>query len=224
MVDRISNARKKELEQPDPFLEALQKWVNVSTQYKKQVALVIGGVVAAIAIFSGTIYSIKRSEDKASEFLARAISKYSDADPVKGYETIKDDIAEFLSSYPNTAASAQARVRFASIAFKAGKFEQAHTMYLAALDDFKADHPMENLLLASLGHTCLALGKKDEAETCFRKIVKSETALLKAEALFNLGLLLADRGDSKESQDLFQEIVKDHGNSMYGAMAKANIN
>ncbi len=223
MVDKISNARKRELEQPDPFLEALQKYANAATRYKKQIALVIGAVVAAAAVFSGTLYSIHRSEEKASEFLAQVLSRYSGADPVKGYETVKADVAEFISSYPNTAASAQARVRFAKIAFDAGKFEEAHGMYFAALDDFKSDPAMENLLFGSLGRTCLALGKTDEAETYFRKIIKTKTALLKGEALFNLGMLLADRGDTDESRQLFQQIVQEHGDSMYAPMAKARI-
>lgn len=223
MVDKISNARKKELGQPDPFLEALQKWANAATRYKKQIALVAGAIVAVAVIFSGTLYSIHRSEDKASEFLTQVLSRYSDADPVKGYETVKTDVAEFISSYPNTAAAAQAKVRFAKIAFDAEKFEEAHDMYLAALDDFKADQAMENLLFGSLGRTCLALGKKDEAETYFRKIIKTKTALLKGEALFNLGLLLADRGDTAESRQLFEEIVNEHGDSMYAPMAKAKI-
>ena len=223
MVDKISNARKRELEQPDPFLEALQKWANAATRYKKQIAIVAVAIVAVAAIFSGTLYSIHRSEAKASEFLAQVLSRYSDADPVKGYETVKADVAEFISSYPNTAASAQARVQFAKIAFDAGKFQEAHGMYLDALKEFKADPAMENLLLCSLGRTCLALGKTDEAETYFRKIIKTKTTLLKGEALFNLGLLLADRGKSDESQQMFEEIVKAHGDTMYAPIARARV-
>lgn len=223
MVDKISNARRKELEQPDPILESLQRWAHAATRYKKQVVLVLGGIVAVVAVFSATLYSIGRSEDKASEFLAQALSNYNATDPVKGYETIKDDVAEFISSYPNTAASAQARVRFAKIAFDAGKFEEAHGMYLEALDKFKTDKAIENLLFASLGRTSLALGKIDEAETWFRKIVKAKGSMLKGEALFNLGLILAERGDSEQSQTLLQEVVNDHGDSIYAPMAKARI-
>ncbi|MDY0219560.1 MAG: tetratricopeptide repeat protein [Desulfobacterium sp.] len=223
MVDKISNARKKELEQPDPFLETLQGWVNTVIRYKKQVAMVLGAIVAVVAVFSATLYSIGRSEDKASEFLARVLSNYNDTDPVKGYETVKDDVAEFISSYPNTAASAQARVRFAKIAFDAGKLEEAHGMYLGALDKFKGDKAMENLLFSSLGRTTLALGKMDEAETWFRKIVTAKGSMLKGEALFNLGLILADRGDSEQSQQLLQEVVRDHGDSIYAPMAEARI-
>ncbi len=223
MVDKISNARRKELEQPDPILEALQRWANTVIQYKKQVAMVLGAIVAVVVVFSATLYSIGRSEDKASEFLTQVLSNYSDTDPVKGYETVKDDVAEFISSYPNTAASAQARVRFAKIAFDAGKFEEAHGMYLGALDKFKGDKAMESLLFSSLGRTSLALGKMDEAETWFRKIVTAKGSMLKGEALFNLGLILADRGDSEQSQELLQEVVKDHGDSIYAPMAKARI-
>ena len=108
MVDKISNARKKELEQPDPFLEALQGYANAYTKYRKQILMGVCAVVAVVVVFSGTVYSIKRSEEKASGFLAQTLSLYSDVDPVKGYETVKDDVAEFLESYPNTAAATQA--------------------------------------------------------------------------------------------------------------------
>ena len=224
MVDKISNARKKELEQPDPFLEALQGYANVYTKYRKQIAMGVCAVVAVVVVFSGTVYSIKRSEEKASGFLAQTLSMYSDVDPVKGYETVKDDVAEFLESYPNTAAATQARVRFAEISFKASKFEEAHKMYLAALDDFKGDQVMENLLLASLGRTCQAMERHDEAETWFRKIADGKSSLLKGEALFNLGVLLADKGDTAESQKLFKTLVSDHGESFYKPMVEDRIN
>ncbi len=223
MVDKISNVRKRELEQPDPFLETLQGWATASKKFRKQIVWAVCAVVAVVTIFSGTVYSIKRSEEKASGFLAQTLSRYSDVDPVKGYETVKDDVAEFLESYPNTAAATQARVRFAEIAFKASKFEEAHTMYLAALDDFKGDAAMENLLLASLGRTCQALERHDEAETWFRKISEGKSPLLKGEALFNLGVLLADKGDTAASQKLFKTLVSDHGESFYKPMVEARI-
>ncbi|MCP4114646.1 MAG: tetratricopeptide repeat protein [Desulfobacteraceae bacterium] len=224
MVDKISNARKKELEQPDPFLEALQEYANASKKYRKQIIWVLCAVVAVVSVFSGTIYSIKRSEEKASGFLAQTLSRYSDADPVKGYETVKDDVGEFLESYPNTAAATQARVRFAEIAFKASKYEEAHKMYLAALDDFKKDASMGNLLMAALGRTCQALERHDEAEKWFRKISGGKSPLLKGEALFNLGVLLADKGDTAESRKLFETLVSDHEGSFYKPMVEARLN
>lgn len=224
MVDRISNARKKELDQPDPFLEKLQTGADISTRYRKQIIWILVAGLVVVSIFAGTIYSINRSEEKASEFLAHILSKYSDVDPVKGYEAVKDDVIKFIASYPNTTASTQAGVRFAEIAFKASKFEEAHERYLVALDDFKKDPLMGNLLLAAMGRTCLAMDKKEEAATYFRKISDSKSSLLKGEALFNMGVLLADKGDIAASQKMFQEIVTSHGESIYKPMAVALLN
>ncbi len=223
MVDKISIARKKELEQPDPFLEMLHRGMAYATRYKKRLTLLACLVLAVILIVSGTLYSIQSSEKKASMLLTEALGAYKGQDPAARYGAVKDDFVGILNDYPNTAAGRLARVRFAAICFKASQFDQAYELYLTALDDFKGDAAMENLFLAALGHICQAREKPEEARNYFKKIADGSSPLLKDEALFNLGMILADEGNKEESLKLFQLIVSDYSDSLYRPMAEERV-
>ncbi|MEA1968432.1 MAG: tetratricopeptide repeat protein [Thermodesulfobacteriota bacterium] len=223
MVDKISHARKKELEQPDPFLESIHNGINKAVKYKKQLIWISCAVVAVIVIFTGTVYSIRTAGNNASALLTDALERYSDKDPVKGYDAVKDDFKTIMDEYSNTAAGRVAMIRFAEICYKASKLDQAYEMYQTALDEFSSDPVMNNLLLASLGHTCQAQKRYKEALKYFKKIVKGKSSFLKDEALFNMGILFAHTGDEKESEKVFKQIVSDHGASLYLPMAENRL-
>jgi len=223
MVDKVSRARKKELEQPDPFMESMQAVGAYCAKHKKQVIWISSIVVAVILVLSGVIYSIRSAEKNASTLLAETLSRYTDTDPVKGYDAVKEDFKKILDKYSNTAAGRLARIDFAAISYNASKFNTAHALYLHALGDFKDDPAMENLLLVSLGHTCQAEKKYDEAEKYFSTIVQGTLPFLKAEALFNLGLIKAAKGDKKGSLKMFKQIVAEYADSMYKPLAENRI-
>ncbi len=49
--NKVSNERRRELEQLDPFQENLIKAMALITEYKKQLILIVGAFVLVIAIF-----------------------------------------------------------------------------------------------------------------------------------------------------------------------------
>ncbi|MFO7749145.1 MAG: tetratricopeptide repeat protein [Desulfobacteraceae bacterium] len=223
MVDKISRARKKELEQPDPFLEALYNGLEKAGVYKKQIIWIAAAVVAVVVIFAGTVYNIQKAGSNASTLLAQTLEKYSGQEPVEGYEAVKEDFNNLLDQYSNTSAGRVALVRYAGICYKASKFDKARELYEKALDQFSDDPVMHNLILVSLGHASQAGKQYDRAEASFREVLDGETPFLKDEALFNLGILLAAQGKEKKSQTFFQTIVSDHKNSLYFPMAESRL-
>ncbi|MFH1155040.1 MAG: tetratricopeptide repeat protein [Pseudomonadota bacterium] len=223
MVDNISIARKKELDQPDPFLESLNKSVKMAGKYRKQLIWGLCTVLAVVLIVSGTLYSIKSSERNASELLADTMAKYSSDDPVKGYEAVKDSFALILEDYSNTTAGRMARMRFAEICSRATQFDKALELYRTALKENKGDAAMENIIGVALGHTCLILNRPEEAEQYFKDVVSSKSTLLKDEARFNLGLMLAARGDAAAGNEQFKSLIADYPDSMYTPVAKDRL-
>ena len=224
MVDKISRARKKELEQPDPFMETMQAGIDFCAKHKKQVIWALSTVLIIIVIIAGTIYSIRSSERHASALLAETLKIYNTKDAVKGYDAVQSNFNKIIEKYSNTAAGRLAGVDFAAIAYKAGKFKQAHALYLTALDNFSDDHPaIRNLLLDALGHTCQAEKKYDEAKKYFNRITESNLPFLKAEALFNLGMIDCASGHKKDGMKLFKEIVSQYGDSIYKQLAQNKI-
>lgn len=224
MVDKISSARKKELEQPDPFLESLYRGVGTAQKYKKPLIGLFCAVVIVFLIGYGTVYTIKSSDLKASEMLSEALSRYADGEnPGTGYTAVKDDFLKLLDEYPNTSAGRLALLRFAEICYKAAAYDQAFIYYEKALHKFRDDPAMKNLLLSSLGHTSQALKKYGDAEKYFKTIVDGNNTLLTDEALFNLGILAMENGNNEKGMQWFSRIVSEHPQSMYKTMAETLI-
>jgi len=219
MADRVSNVRKKELEQPDPFLESMYKTITNVKKFRKQLLWSGGIITAIICIISVTIYTIHSAETTASTVLADAIKSYGTQQPVQGYDAVKDQFMTLLNEYSNTSSGKLGRVKFAQICYAAKKYDLAYKHYISALDDFKDDPAMNNIVLSSIAHTCQALKKYQEAEQYFKKIINGTTALMKEDALFNLGMVAITNGDKQRGIDSLKKISSGYQNSMYKVMA-----
>ncbi len=223
--NKVSNERRRELEQLDPFQENLIKAMALITEYKKQLILIVGAFVLVIAIFSGIMYSFQKAENSAATKVTQALKTYTDAnDPDKGYEQVSQDFEAIFKDYSNTTAGRIAKVQFAKICYEASKFDLSYKYYEDALNTFKNDAAMENFLLASLGHVSIARNDLEKAKSYFLKIENSTTDLLKDEAKFSLALLDESTGNMTESKARFETIVNDFETSIYRTIAQSKIN
>ncbi len=221
---KVSNERKKELEQLDPFQEKVLKTVAFLKEYKKHIIMVIGAVTAVVIALSAVMYSFKKSEETAALLVSRALSEYAAVnDPDKGYQEVKDDFEIVFKEYSNTTAGKQARVRFAKICFDASKFDQSFIAYKKALDVFKDNSLMKNFILASLGHVCIAKKDYEGAKTYFLQIENSDSGLLKDEAEYALATLYEMENNMPESKKKYEEIVSNYKDSIYLPLAEAKI-
>lgn len=221
---RISNERKKELEQLDPFQENLLKVMTYVKEYKKQLILIAFAIALVVVVFSGIMYSFQKSENNAGKLVSQALTKYAKADdPDKGYLEIKNDFQIIFTDYTNTTAGKLAKVRFAKICYDASKFDQSYQYYKESLEIFKNEALMENFLLASLGHVSLARKEFEDAKKYFLQIEKGKIDLLKDEARFALAMLDEAADNTAESKKMYEKIVMDYENSMYKPIAKSKI-
>ncbi|MBU2429398.1 MAG: tetratricopeptide repeat protein, partial [Proteobacteria bacterium] len=165
MADRsVSNERRKELEQLDPFQEKMLKMMALIKENKKQLIFALIAVVLVIAVFSSVTYSFKKAEDTAAILVTQALDAYAgNDDPVNAFSKLNDDFQTIFSEYANTSAGRQALVAFAKICYDASKFDLSYKYYKEALVELKNDPLMENLILSSLGHVCIARKANDEA-------------------------------------------------------------
>ncbi|MCK5696480.1 MAG: tetratricopeptide repeat protein [Desulfobacula sp.] len=221
---RISNERKKELEQLDPFQENLLKVITYGQEYKKQLILIASAIVLVVVVFSGIMYSFQKSENNAGILVSQALTKYAKAnDPDKGYLETKSDFQIIFTDYTNTTAGKLAKVRFAKICYDASKFDQSYQYYKESLEIFKNEALMENFLLASLGHVSLAKKEFEDAKKSFLQIEKGKIDLLKDEARFTLAMLDEADDNTAASKKMYEKIVMDYENSMYKPIAKSKI-
>ncbi len=221
---KVSNERKKELEKLDPFQENLLKTMACAKEYKKQLILIAGAFVLVAMVFSGIMYSFQKAENTSAVLVSQVLKKYADAnDPDKGYAQVKDDFQLVFTDYANTVAGKQAKVKFAKICYDASKFDQSYQYYKESLEIFDDEALMENFLLSSLGHVCLAQKKFDEAEKYFLQIEKGKTDLLKDEARYTLAMLYETDNNAAESKKMYERIVTEYENSMYKPIAQSKI-
>lgn len=221
---KVSNERRKELEQMDPFQENLIRTIQYVKKYKKQLGMMAGAVVLIVVVFSGIMYSFEKSENAASALMSKALITYSEAnDPKKGLEQVKEDFLVIFTDYANTAAGKLAKVEYAKICYNASQFDESLKYYKEALELFRDEALMENFILVSLGHVSLSKNDPASAEKYFRQVKDSRTDLLKDEALFAMAVMDETNGNIMESRQLFEKIVTDYQTSIYYPVAKSKI-
>ncbi|MCP4718572.1 MAG: tetratricopeptide repeat protein [Desulfobacteraceae bacterium] len=220
----VSNERRKELEQIDPFQENLLRTLVLLKKNKKQFLLILGAIIGVIVIFSGIMFSFKKSENLASDLVAKAVITYGKAnDPIKGFDATKDDFEAVFTDYSNTSAGRMGRVKFAKICFDAGEYDRAFELYQEALEIFKNEAGMKNFILASLGHVSQARNEVDKAKSYFLQIETGPSDLLKDEARFALAGIYEASNDMESSLKMYEKIVNDHENSIYRSIAESKI-
>ncbi|MBU0971363.1 MAG: tetratricopeptide repeat protein [Proteobacteria bacterium] len=220
----VSNERRKELEQIDPFQEKMLSALTLLAANKKQFLLIAVAIIGVIVVFSGIMFSFKNSENTASDLVAKAAVTYAQADdPVKGFNAVKDDFEAVFADYSNTSAGRMGKVKFAKICFDAGEYDRAFELYKEALEMFKTDGSLKNFLLASLGHVSQARKDLDQAKAYFLQIETGSSNLLKDEALFALAGIYEAGNDYESSLKMYEKIVSGHEKSLYRDMAESRI-
>ncbi len=224
-AQRVSNERKKELRQLDPLQRNILKAMDFARYYKKQLLYISGAVVVVAIVFAGILTSFKRSEDSASDQVAKAMSAYRNLaeDPDAAYAAVKDDFQNVLTDYGNTDAGRMALVRFAGICMEAGQYDEAEKWFEKAYDVLGDQAGLGNFLLSSLGHVQLAKNNPDAAESYFLRIETNESDLLKDEARFILAKIYETRREDSKSRKMYDLIAREHGNSIYAGLAQSRV-
>ena len=221
---KVSNERKKELEQIDPFQAGLLKAITFVKEYQKQLLLMAGAFVLVAVVFSSVMYSFQKAENSAATMVTQALTRYDQAnDPEKGYIEIEDDFKTIFSDFSNTAAGKQALIQFAKISYDTAKFDQSYEYYKKAFEAYKDEALMENFLLLSLGNICLAKKNYDEAKKYFKQVEQGKTDLFKDEAKFALAMLYDSDNNIAESKKMYEDIVAEYADSMYAPIAKSKL-
>lgn len=222
--NKISNERKKELEQLDPFQQNLINAMEMVKNYKKQLILIIGAVMLVAIVFSGVMYSFQKAENSAATLVSQALTKYAKAnDPDKGYQEVKDDFKTIFTDYANTSTGKLAKIQFAKICYDASKFDQSYKYYKESLETFKDEAMMENFLLVALGNVSIARKELEEAKNYLFQVEKGKSVLLKDEAQFTLAMLYETANNAAESKKMYEKILKNSENSIYNPIAKSKI-
>ncbi len=208
-----------------PLQRNLIKALAFAGTYKKPLLFAAGAVVVVGLVFAGVFTSFKRSENNASDLIAKAMSEYRTQaeDPNAAYLAVKEDFQTVFTEYGNTDAGRMALVQFAGICMEAGQYDDTQKWLEKAYDVFGDRPELRNFLLSSLGHVQLAQDNLDQAESYFVQIETGSSSLLKDEARFLLAKIYEARQEGAKTKKMYELIAQEHGNSIYAGLAQSKM-
>ena len=223
----ISRARKRDLENPDEFITLWTKLFDFISEHKVQVSCALSFLAVLIIVAAVTVYSLRKSENKASFLLQQAVAKYQSlvkaGNPSKAYLEAGKDFGLIMEKYSDRKGGKLARFTYAEMCYAAGDYDKAIANFNKSLVDFNDEPFLKNLVLSDLGYSYNAKKDYKTSAKYFEMIVTTPDYSIKDEALFNLGELYAEIGDNDKSIDAFKKILSDHSGSMYTEIAKEKV-
>lgn len=219
--------RKQLLKEPDEFITTTGRIIRWGQQYAKQLTYAAGVFLLLLVVIAGYRYFSNNAENKAFTLLDQAVGKYetqkASMDIPGAYEGVKQDFEYIIRKYDNTEGGKLATVVFARISYDANNVDRAIQLYEAALAYFENNPTYQNFLWSGLGY---AYEKKQDvrmAISCFEKIAGGEDPVVKDVALFNMGRLYHDLGDTAKSMQAYERLTTEHTDSIYYQLAMEKV-
>jgi len=219
-------SRKELLEEPDPFLVFIGQMMEFGKKYQKQIIAAIGAVVAVAIVITGVIYYKNQSEDRAAMMLGNAIAKYNvikkDESSFIAYEEVKKNFKNIAEKYGSTGAGKAALMQYADICYLTKNYDEAIKIYNLALGVL-GETEFKTLILNGLAYSYEEKEDYEQAAKYFEMIISEEAAVMKDQALFNLGRMYGKLGKPELEKEVFGRLVSEYPDSMYFDLASEKI-
>jgi len=211
-------------DQLEAYAKRIQEFVRAN---QKTMIMAASALLLLAVIISGVIYFQKKAEEKAQALLGQAITQIEAASRSNSADTryaeIKPRLKKLIDQYGGTDAGKAARLKYADLCYQTGDYEKATDMYQAALAGYSNDPDLRHLILNGLGYAQEKRGEYALAAESFKRIVNEEDAVLKDQALFNLGRIYGRMGEAKKQQEAYEQLVSDYPDSMYYQLAREKL-
>jgi len=219
--------RKQLLKETDEFITTTGRIIQWGQKYTKPLVFTAGTILLLLFVITGYRYFSNIQENSAFLLLDEAVSKYearkADTDAVSAYENAKEDFEYIIRKYDNTEGGKLAMIVFAGICYDADNAERAIELYEAGLEHFSSDTTYQNFLWSGLGYAYEKKKDVQKAVSYFQKIAQGNDPTGKDVALFNLGRLYGELGDTAKSKAAYERLTLDHTDSIYFQLAKEKI-
>ena len=219
--------RKQLLKGPDEFISFSSKLLQFAIKYKVQISFALGAIALLVIVVSGIRYFSNRAENRAFALLEQAIAGYDSIvkndGPEKACRDIGQDFDFIIKKYSRRDAAKLARLIYANICYNAGDYEKATALYDKSLKDFKNYPLIKTLILNGIAYNHEEKNDYKAAANYFEMIVSQSGAIMKDEALFNLGRLYAATGENEKSTAAFKKIISDYTDSIYIELARERV-
>jgi len=227
MAKKPKKTRKELLKEPDEFITISGKIIGFLVEHKNQLTYALGVIVALALIFSGYRFFSIRSENKAAALLDQSLAKYekfkNDKQPLAAYDQVSDDFQLLLDKYGSKQSGKIARLTYANICYKAGKYDQSIELYKRSLTDFEKHPAIHNQVVGSLGYAYEQQADYASAVNYFIRLSSAPDTIMRGEALYHLGWLYDKLGQTDKSKAAFNKILSDHPDFIYIDLVKERM-
>lgn len=214
----------------DPFERRTMETANWVENNR---GLVIGGILAAVAVLIGGYYYFQQQDEKAIGVSASLDSVFTEyAVPIEGspeleqlksnpqlpqpkktfktndekWQAIYDSAAKSLSEHPTGPISKSARLAKSAGALGLKKYDEAITLYEAHLAD-GPDDSTKAPALQGLATAYIGAGKSDKAIETLKKL-EEMSEQYKPSAKYQQAVLLETSGKVDEAKSLYHQILE----------------
>ncbi len=216
--------RKQLLKQPDEFITTtgrLISWARENTRALVWGAGIFIGVVLVISAYG--IFRADRAS-KAQALLSRAMVKYQaqagDDQAAKALAAAQADFDILLKSYARQPAGRLGRIIFGHYCLAAEAYDDAVKNYQVALEEFKKEPSLANVIMNGLASAHQQKGEYAQAMNYYKQIAAGTDSMLQDAALFNLGSLHAQMGQTAEREEVFGRLLTDFPDSFYAGLVR----
>lgn len=224
MNSKVKKSRKELLHEPDEFLVLSARLLKLLRTYQQQALFVALGIFLILATVAVVRFVSNSNEDKASRMWAQVKASYQsilqEKDAEQALAAVEAPYAELFDKYGSKQTGKLAHLSYGQICLTAGKADAALPHFEAALKAFGDDPAWRELALVGLAHALAQTGKHAEAAARFEEIVAGDGSVLKAEALYQLGWLYGQAGDSQKSESAHQRLVAEYPNTSYAQIVR----
>lgn len=215
------------LPQPDKIEVYAKRILEFIKANQTAIVVAVSAVVLAAVIISGVIYFQKRAEEKAQTMLGDAIARVEAAKRSKAPEArfaeAKPKFEEIIKKYGSTAAGKAALLKYADLCYQTGDYDTAIEMYQRALEAYDDEGEIKSFILNGLAYSYESKEAYDRAAEYFNRIVTDKSAVMKDQALFNLGRIYGKMGKPEKQREAYKRIVSDYPDSMYSRLARGKL-
>lgn len=224
---KVSRARKRDLAQPDEFLSITAKLIQQVNRYRIPLAI---GVVAAfvfLAAFSAVRYFTTKAENRAFHRLGVNLQTYQEAgggsSPGEALDRVKPQFESLLAEDGHREGGKLARLIYADMHYRAGDFDEAIANYEKVVELLPPAQFAHASALSGLGYAYIETGRSDDAIRCFEDIANGERSALGADALYQLGRLYGEKGQTAKQQAIYQRLLDEAPTFVYADQIKRQI-
>ncbi len=220
-------SRKELLKEPDTVLTWSRRLFGFLLTHRVLLLSGLGVLLALTLIVSGVQFYAERKEARAFRELETGREQYRSAlqegSAAEAYEAVRSHFESLLSEHDGNAGGQMARLAFADMALEAGEFDVASKLYGEALTQFGENSSLQNQVLSGLAYAHEGKGEPEAAVRYFERIVSGPGVYLKSDALFQLGRIYADLGQTEKSTETFERLLADFPNFIYADLVEEEL-